>query len=325
MAKTYRDFKGEQEVWKGASLELKRQAFAITQNFVMKDGQAFDPETGEIITDRIHVEPVIKESQRQGLVIRKELREHEQANGGYVFAFYNAMQKLGDRFPSLTQSDLARLMFLGTYASYNEGEVSHCYLRHDNGVKITKKTLGELLGMSRNKYAEFFSRLIDENVLAELPEGLGVNPTVFYRGENVEEIKGDFQYTRLFRKTARELYEKFNGRSVKKLGVLYSILPYVNFNFNILCHNPTQVINGKIETMKVKDLAEELGYDDYKHLIKTMYEIKYDDQPVFKFVDDGKDRRSSYVIVNPNVIYAGNGKHLQSIKVLFDIELGGAR
>lgn len=212
-------------------------------------------------------------------------------------------------------------MFIGTYVSYNEGDPSHGYLRHDNGVPINKKSLGELLGMSRNKYSDFYAKLVEENILAELPEGLAMNPTVFYRGENLDAIKGDYQYTRLFRKTVRELYSKFDGRSIKKLGVVYAVLPYVNFNFNVICNNPHQVVDGKIQPMKLKELAERLGYKDYKHLLKTMQEIKYKDQPVFKFVDDGKDRHSSYIVVNPSVIYAGNGKHLDAIKVLFDLPI----
>lgn len=312
-----RDYKAENRIWKDTPPEVKRQALQLVNNFVMQDGVAYDPQTGEIVTDRIHVEPKVKASQRQGYQLRKELKTHEELNGGYVFAFFYYMQAIEKRFPSLTQSDLARLMFIGTYVSYNEGEPSHCYLRHDNGVEITKRALGELLGMSRNKYAEFYKKLLNENVLAELEEGLAVNPQVFYRGENLENVKGDYQYTRLFRRTARELYTKFNGRSIKKLGVLYAILPYVNFNFNILCRNPQQVINGKIDTLKICDLADDLGYSNYKNLIKTMHEIKFNDKPVFKFLDDGKDRRSSYVIVNPDVIYAGNGKHLEYIKLLF--------
>lgn len=317
MAKQIRDFKQEQQVWKGMSYEHKKKVFGMTQNFAVIDGQAYDTETGEDITDKVHIEPVMSETQRQGHTVKKELRQHEEENGGYVFAFFNAMQSLSERFSSLNHSDIARLMFIGTYVSYNEGKASHGYLHHENGVKINKKSLAELLSMSRNKYGEFYKKLIDGNILTETDEGLAVNSTIFYRGENLDAIKGDYQYTRLFRKTARELYEKFNGRSIKKLGVVYSILPYVNFNFNIVCNNPQQVVNGKIDTMKLKDLADRLGYTDYKSLSATMREITYNGQQVFKFVDDGKDRRNSYIIVNPNVVYAGNGKHLAGLQVLF--------
>ncbi|WP_042224134.1 hypothetical protein [Oceanobacillus manasiensis] len=317
MAKPARDFKREQQVWKGASPELKRQALDKTQNFTVIDGQAYDTETGENITDQVYIEPVVSVAQRQGAQIKANLKRHEDENGGYVFAFFHSLESIQERFPSLSQPDLSRLMFLGTYVSYNQGEPSHGYLTYDNGVKITKKSLGQLLGMSRNRFAEFYKRLVSEEIINEMADGIALNPTVFYRGENLADIKGDYQYTRLFRRTVRELYTKFKVRSIKKLGVVYQILPYVNFNFNIVCNNPQQVINGKIETMQLQDLAAKLGYDDYKHLLKNMREIKIDDQPVFKFVDDGKDRRSSYVIVNPNVIYAGNGKHLDGLKVLF--------
>lgn len=317
MAKQIRDYEQEQQAWKGLNQEVKRKTIEMTQNFAVIDGKAYDTETGEDITGKIHVEPVITSKKAEGIHVRGNLRDHQKENGGYVFVFFNAMQAVGDRLPSLTQSDLARVMYIGTYISYNEGEAGHCYLRHDNGVQINKKALGELLGMSRNRYAEFYRKIVDEHVIAESPEGLAVNPTMFYRGGNVDYYKGDYQYTRLFRKTARELYGQFSGRSIKKLGVVYSILPYVNFNTNIICDNPQQVQDDKLQALKIKELAVKLRYEDDKYLARTMREIKYNGAPVFKFVDDGKDRRSAYIIVNPDVVYAGNGKSLAGIKVLF--------
>lgn len=110
----------------------------------------------------------------------------------------------------------------------------------------------------------------------------------------------------------------FTGRTLAKLGIIYAILPYINFNYNTVCENPTEVIPDKVKPMEIQKLATELGYTDHKHLAKTLKAVKYRNKPVFKFVTDGSDSRKSHIIVNPNVVYAGNGKHLESIKVQFN-------
>jgi hypothetical protein len=304
--------------WLDLHPKVRREVIGLTQNFEVINGQAYSTETGENITDKLDVQVRLTEEQRKGAQVKENLREHQVENGGYVFALFQECRAIGERFPSLTQSDLARLMFIGTYVSYNEGDFEHGYLKHGNGVKITKKSLGELLKMSRNKFNEFYKKLINEEILAETDEGLAMNPFIFYRGENVKTVVGDLQYTRLFRQTVRDLYEAYNGRSIKKLGVIYSVLPYVNFNFNVLAENPSEVKAEEVKPLTIEELAEKLGYESEKKLTQTLRSIKYKEQPVFGFFEVSDDRRKKKIVVNPYVIYAGNGKHLDGIKVLFN-------
>ncbi|MGP4077295.1 hypothetical protein [Halobacillus sp. K22] len=295
-----------------------REAIEVTQNFEVINGEAYDTETGENISDKVDVRPRLTEGQMRGQQIKENLKAHQTENGGYVFALFQGNKAIEERFPSLTQSDLARLMFIGTYVSYDDSEAfRYGLLKHPNGVKIGKKSLEELLGMSRSKYSGFYKKLLNEGILAETDEGLEINPAVFYRGEHVKAIKGEMRYTRLFRQTVRDLYELYNGRSIKKLGVIYSVLPYVNFNFNVLAENPSEVKADEVKPLTIEELAEKLGYEDEKKLTQTLRSIKYDGQPIFGFVEISEDRRRNKIVVNPRVIYAGNGKHLDTIKMLF--------
>lgn len=305
--------------WVNLNPNVRREAIRMTQNFQVINGQAYDTETGENITEKIDISVKLTEEQRKGAHIKENLRDHQIEGGGYVFALFRECQAIGERFSSLTQSDLARLMFIGTYVSYDDSsEASYGILKHPNGVAIEKSSLIKMLKMSRSAFNAFYKKLNGEGIIAETDECLAMNPTIFYRGENVKSIVGDMQYTRLFRQTVRDLYELYNGRAIKKLGVIYAVLPYVNFNYNVLCSNPSEVQAEKVKPLTIGELAEILGYESDKKLTKTLREIKHEDRPVFGFFEDSEDRRKKKIVVNPYVIYAGNGKHLEGIKVLFN-------
>lgn len=315
MAKEIRDFKAEQLALKDLHPKTRQQMMNMTRNFTVINGEAYDTETGENITDRIDVQPVITKSQRQGKQAKENLKAHQDDRGGFFFVYYEACKSMEERFPALTQSDMARLMFIGTYLSW---ETNH--LVYDNGVKIKKKGLGDLLNMSRSKYSVFYKTLIENKILSEAETGIVMNPTLFYRGEvkNVRPLVKDMHFTRMFKNTVRDLYAKFDSRSIKKLGVIYSILPYVNFNFNTVCHNPSEVKADDVKPMNLSTLSEKLGYSDHRKLTPVLREIKYEGKPVFKFVGDDGGQREKYVIISPRVVYAGDGKHLDGIKVLFN-------
>lgn len=315
MAEQYRDHYAEQRAMRDLHPKTRAKVIGMLQNHTVIDGESYSTETGENITDRIHTELVITEPQRRGKRTQENLAQHQTDNGGFIFAYYEVCKSMGDRFPFLTKSDTARLLFIGTYLSW---ETNH--IVYDNGRKVDKKALGDLLNMSRNKYGDFYKTLIENGILSEAESGLVMNPTVFYRGteKKIRPLVKGMQFTRLFKNTVRDLYAKFNGRSIKKLGVIYAVLPYVNFNFNTVCHNPQEVKVDDIIPMTLSELADKLGYADYRKLVPVLREIRYEDKPIFKFVDGTADRRDKYIIVNPRIVYAGNGKHLDGIKLLFN-------
>lgn len=300
--------------WKYTTPEVTERASDLLRKLEFYDGKFFNPETGEDMSYKVEVRHRLTEAQRKAVRIRGILKQHQTEYNGFVFAFSTESTPIEERFPNLNQSDLARLLFIGTYVSYDDGEsLSKGTLKHPNGVKIEKKSLNLLMGMSRNRYAEFYDKLLNAEVLSETDGGVEMNPYVFYWGKNSGEVKGGYQYTRLFRKSVRDLYKQYNGRSIKKLGLLYLVLPYINFNFNVLSTNPSEVEAEKVIPLTIGELAEKLRYGSSKSLRRTLHDIKYEGEPVFGFVEIN-DRRKRKIVVNPRVVYAGNGKHLDAIK-----------
>lgn len=299
--------------WKSLHPKVKQSWLEHKNNLQVVDGRIYT-ENGSDVTHLFEVVPKFTQAQIDGFKVISELADHEREYGGFVFAFFSATKTMEEQFPSLSQSDLARLMFIGTYTGWESGQ-----LKYDNGRPIDKKGLGELLGLSRNRFAEFYKKLLAEEIIAEQDGNLFMNPAVFYRGRltDVRKHISDVQYTRLFRKTVRELYAKYNGRTIKQLSLIYAVLPFINFNFNVICFNPEEQDADQVRPMTLENLAALLGYQKTDKLAEALRKIKYNDKPVFALVEINGNRRARKVIVNPAVVYASDGKSLDAIKILF--------
>ncbi|WP_244933650.1 hypothetical protein [Neobacillus mesonae] len=304
----------EQLAWQRLTPKQKRGLLALKDNATIIDGRIYD-KSGNDQTHRAELVVNTTESQREALQAIDDLTEHEIENGHFVFAFFESCKTMGDQYPSLTQPDLARLMFVGTYTGYRSGR-----LQHDNGRIIDKKALESMVGISRNKFREFYRKLIDEDILREVNGELFVNPSVFYRGP-VSEIQyeiDEYRHTRLFRKTVRELYAKYTGRATTQLAIIYTVLPFLNFDTNVVCFNPQEHNEDEIKPMNLENLAALLGYKDTHKLKRALDSVKIDGQPVFWLPHNVHDKRQRRIIVNPRVVFAGKAESLRAIKVLFN-------
>ncbi|QQP11662.1 hypothetical protein FJQ98_21125 [Lysinibacillus agricola] len=122
----------------------------------------------------------------------------------------------------------------------------------------------------------------------------------------------------MFKKTVRDLYDLSNGRTVGQLALVYSVLPFLNFETNIVCHNPDETDPDRLQPMNIESLAELLGYANAAKLKLTMNRVKIDGKVVFGFFENTNDRRQKGITVNPRVVFGGNGEQLQAIRTQFN-------
>ncbi|MFK4340804.1 MULTISPECIES: hypothetical protein [unclassified Paenibacillus] len=300
--------KEEHRVWAGLTPKVKRGVIA--------QKEAVEQEVGDMLGDTLEIAIKVTEKQAHGFSAVNEISVHESENGGFVFALFDGCMTMSERFPSLTQSDLARLMLIGTYTGYNGR------LQHDNGRRIDRKQLERLLGMSRSRFSELYRKLVDEAILTVEDEygDLYVNPSVFYRGVlRDSQYKLDrFRHTRMFRATVRGLYERYNGRSVKQLAIIYAVLPFVSFSTNIVCYNPEEPDEDRLQPMDLERLAALLHYQNTQRLRIALESIKLEGEPVFYLPHNVRDRRKKRIIINPRIVFAGSAEKLAAIKVLFN-------
>lgn len=319
--------KEEQRKWQSLPQESRRAIIQRKQNLTVVDGVTYDAD-GNNVTHLFDIVPVHSqgsaENRARALEAIDALTEHESENGGFVFAFFLQARTIVERFPTLSQADTARLLFIGTYVAWSGGKPAYDgRLQYDNGRPISRKQLQELTGMSRPRFSEFYKRLEGEGILTEDADtkDLFMNPSVIYRG-NVRGIRAevaDLEHTRVFRSTVRRLYEEFGGRKLKQLGLIYSVLPFISTQTNIVAHNPEEKDSERLRPMNVRTLAMVLEYDAPQKLKTALNAVELDGKPVFLFADDPHDRREKRIVVNPRVVFGGNNESLEAIKVLFNM------
>ncbi|MEK4085107.1 hypothetical protein [Psychrobacillus sp. FSL K6-1415] len=302
--------------WANLHPNVKRGVYAAQENMKVVDGKAFNAE-GRDITHMVEVVPKTTDKQIRGLQAIDDLSAHEIDNGGFVFAFFKQSRTIVERFPTLTQQDTARLMFIGTYVAWENGR-----LQYENGRYINKKALEKMVDMSTKHFNLFFKRLEAEDIIREDVEtgDITINPSVFYRG-SIKEIGFDVShltYSRLFRDTVRKLYSQFKGRTLGQLALIYSVMPFLSFNTNIVCYNPEEKDGERIRPMDLDKLSVLLGYENPQKLKRALNSVKVEDKPVFGFFENVNDRRKLRVTVNPRVIYNGNGKGLDVLLAQFN-------
>lgn len=304
-------------IWKDLNPKVRRRAESIMKDVTFKDGVATYNKTGEDVSHMVDIGIKATEKQVRRLKAVDELSQHEIENGGFIIAFFKQLNTIEQRFPTLSKQDTARLLFIGTFIAWETNR-----LQADNGRSIIdRKKLEGLVEMSTKRFKEFFRRIEDEGIIRETESGeLFINPTIFYRGEMKKHPYdiSDYKYTRIFKETVRDLYKQFKGRTLAQLAVVYSVIPFLNFNTNIVSFNPEETDEDLIEPMNLDNLAELLGYADASSLKRTLNRIKVDGKPVFGFFENPNDRRKYRIVINPRVIFAGNGDSLRAVKALFN-------
>ncbi|ASN05303.1 hypothetical protein [Virgibacillus necropolis] len=299
----------ETEFLNGLNTKVKKDIFDTKKTFYDKEGVD--------ISDKFELIAKTTEEQVRGLKGRDAMEMHEIENGKFIFAFFESTKLLEERFPTLSAQDIARLMFIGTYVAWETNR-----LQFDNGKKIIrKKDLEALVGMSTKRFNELYKRYVDEVIITEGDDGqLFINPTVIYRGsvKKLGRAVDNLSYTRIFRTTVRELYHQFKGRKLGQLAIVYSVIPFLNFNTNIIVYNPEETAEDLLRPMNVKALAALLGYKDQAKFKTALNGIRLDGVPMFTFGEDPYNRREKRIIVNPRIIFGGKGESLGAISVLFN-------
>lgn len=283
----------------------------------------FDIETGEKIGYIYETDTIIHEEQRQAIkqaYKRKEeltqLEQYNQSLGGFIFAIYEYSKEINKHEEILIQSDLTRLVLLATYINY-EG-----YLTYDNGNNITKKNMNNILSLSRSKFIKFYNKMTSLNIIKEVGGKVQIDKEYFYKGD-IKKIKNvlkeDKTYTRIYINTFRELYNSCTTRQHKVLGLVYRIIPYINYEWNIICHNPKEGDWKKSNMMNLGELADILGYNNATELKRGLMKFKVREQKVFGFFNTQKDTRTDQIVISPYVIYQGNNfERLEYLRGLFE-------
>jgi hypothetical protein len=275
-----------------------------------------DIDTGEIVTVSHVVE--INEgdilrivSAKQQAAIKKNTKENELNKdlqswnnelGGFVFVLFKYCNSMMQQHEDLIPEDITKLFYLATFVDYSG------VLIYDNRP-MDRDIMQSKLDMSREKFTNFFNKLKNLKILSQDEDkNIVINKSYFFKGDIDKEIKKNMDYTRVYIKTIRYLYENVPQRKQGRLGNYFKLIPYIHRQRNVLCKNPDE-LKEKVNLLHVRELQEILGYtrDSVRSFIREMLSVRLENgEAILGFFRTEYDEGKSYVIVNPKVFYGGN-------------------
>lgn len=248
-----------------------------------------------------------KYKEQQEYLERQKIERSKQQKllGEYIFT---AADK--ETFSDLPPDMLARAIYLAAHLDFASDT-----LWATQRLPITRTKLHKIMHLSESATDSFWKAVRDK---------------FFYRdGDGILHTKGQafamgrlsaspsVEYQKLYVAAVKELYEKISSRQHKRLGYALKMLPYLNFEYNILCHNPTVTIYDEIEPLTVSEFCEKVGFDkthasqlaaDYGKMTFTVDGM----QEVFcKFMGNGRDVTTAHIYINPRLIF--KGEDLQNV------------
>ena len=215
--------------------------------------------------------------------------------GRFYFSFYNNLPKIDKQY-------LFRFIYLCTYLKYNDTRLA-LKLDNDRYTLIKENELQELLKLSKSEYYRTKDVLINNDLICiDKDDNIHINNKISTLGNT--NNKNDF--TRIFKDAIQNIYKKSLPREHKKLALFIDLLPYVNFNLNIICFNPNEVQPIAIDPLTIKDIQKILGDNGGKNLSRlrnTLLNTFIGDEKAMLIV---KDFEKEFFVVNPKMYYKGN-------------------
>lgn len=263
-----------------------------------------DEDTGEVLS-----QTVITADQRRARRAnfeKKQLKDAENEEtkqirkryGIFVWLLYNTNQVLDW---GIKDEDIAKLIFISTYMNYDNRLMS------SPDRVMNDRSMRELLKVSDRTFERFIKSITDANILFIDNKGCYcLNEELFLRGklEN-KDYDHSVSIMKLYANGIRKLYQNAKIYDHRLLAYLFRAIPFVNINYNMLCHNPEQSVLKLIKPMLFSEFCKKIGYsiDNERRLKNKLKKLRIDGSPVFNFVENDDGR---FCYINPYVYYGGN-------------------
>lgn len=231
-----------------------------------------------------------------------EMRKCNNSELGYFYFIYHEHQ-LGN----ISAETVGRLIYLLTYVDYNNNFMirKNCHMKKSN--------LQEVLHVSRATANRFWNEIKDVYI-KESDKGLMLICDDIIRGKINDKQK---LFQKFYIRYIRDLYSATKSTNHRYLGYIYQIMPYINFEYNVLCKNPLETNIEDVELLTLMELCDCIGYDknNSHKLVKIYDSITLDvdghKEYLLSFV---KNKGVTKMFINPHIIYAGS--NYEQVKIL---------
>ena len=215
--------------------------------------------------------------------------------GKFYFSFYTNL-------PDIAKQYLFRFIYLSTFLKYNDDRLM-IKEEKERYKLIYEYELQDILKLSTREY-QYTKKALIENKLIRIEDDktIHINNELSINGD-IGNTKKD--YIRIFNSAIQNIYKNSVAKDHKKLFILIELLPYINYNLNVLCFNPEETQPELIDALTLDDIANILDmYKNNKSKLKTLLLNIFVDGKKAMMIN--KDYKQEFFMVNPCIYYKGN-------------------
>lgn len=234
----------------------------------------------------------------------KEFKEYIiEMCGKFTFLFYDE-----ELVNSVLPQYLFRFLYLCTFSNYDN------LLMYKN-KPIEENKLQFMWQLSRMESYNTKKALIDAKLITIKDKKIYINKKINNRGSSNVNLNN--MATRVFDDYVKEIYENSKPIEHKRLALLVKVLPFLNYNTNVLCSNPFEKDINKLKHLTIPELSKEINYSQ-KRIKSELLEITvYGEKAIGFFITKG----IKSIVINPKVFYKGSDiSELKGLINLFEIK-----
>jgi len=238
----------------------------------------------------------------------KELQERKQRALHYKeerdklgsFAFVSREHNI---FSGISYETLARLIYLSTFSHITTGQ-----LFKTQRTPLLRNMLEKVLNVSAVTAYRFWEEVKGTFITEQEDGTLWIDLSAFMRGK----LGRQGSFLKVYDNAVRNLYENSSVRNARQIGYIFQMLPYLNIEHNVLCHDPYEMELKNVKLMTAKEFCAAIGYNyDNFHRLRKIYtqlciEVDGHKERFCSFVSGGINDGQDYIFINPHVIYSGS-------------------
>lgn len=267
-----------------------------------------NPETGEIGYFVPAGENYVIRTQEDIDASRRHFERERQIYAGRRVDFtFAAMEALGEVISVLTTAQCGYLLVLQCYIEYQTNAI----VNPSGEPMTTADMIGALkLTDKRSTFYAFLTACQDAAIIAKDTAGRYViNPRYHFRGST-----RDKSVIRSYTAKIRQTYT--SDKQAADLGLIYRMLPFVNFETNALCSNPTERDPHKIDWFTGKELADAIGITETE-LSRRIRRLTIGEEYVIARISVGG---SAKYMFNPLIFKRNNRPVDDAIQAMFNVK-----
>lgn len=266
--------------------------------------QLVDVETGEI---KLAIDPnkyqITSIAQREAFKKKLEFEIRKRTNN-WVACYHETIKELPQK---ITLEELGTLFLLLPYMNFKkQGQLTM------KGERMELKHIEKAISKSRRRTIEIVSDLVDVGVLEREREGKKVFHNVAPAFHTIGRTNHGY-FTKTYQQFVLTLKNKYD-LTIQLAGVLYAILPYFHYSTFMLCTNPNEADEQKVDPITPNELSELLNIP-----VKTVY--KHMNGLVLRGVIVKSSARGVNLYrVNPDLMYRMDfeTEHTKTVRAEFE-------